>query len=82
MGRETVLDQRTWVQKVMRTFKRRRGFSSVRRICISCRAVALHPNDRNFDGKLCEQCLCGDYIPCTPVLAGLRPDQAVLGAGS
>lgn len=66
--------------KRIRTYKRRRGCSSVRRICTLCQKACIHPNDRNFESRCCNPCLAqGGTPPCTPVEARSK-DRPILSA--
>lgn len=72
-GTNTILtDQVDWTEKRLRTFKRRRGCSSTRRICIACREVTIHPNDANYPTRHCKKCLPsqGAGTPWTPARPG------------
>lgn len=41
--------------RIVRKFKRRRGCSSPRQLCLSCQVV-IHPNDKFYASKVCRSC--------------------------
>lgn len=55
--------------KPLRIYKRRYKCSAVRRICLACLQVPIHPNDRNYDDRICKQCQAGEPRPSA--VAGL-----------
>lgn len=68
MGVVTELDGKA---RIVRKFKRRRGCSSPRQLCLSCRVV-IHPNDKSYASKVCRSCAekSGDALRAAPGFAG------------